>query len=71
MWEDAKGNWNAAHAIAQDIETRPARGSTLTCTERKGISGMPAIGTGGPGSRLAHDTLEEEWARICQRLLCR
>ena len=20
MWEDAKGNWNAAHAIAQDIE---------------------------------------------------
>ena len=22
MWEDAKGNWNGAHAIAQDIEDR-------------------------------------------------
>jgi hypothetical protein len=69
MWEDAKGNWDKAHTIAQDISD--STGSWIHAyLHRKGGD----LGNAGYWYRrarqpIAHDTLDEEWERIVSALL--
>jgi hypothetical protein len=37
LWYDAKGDWDAAHNVAQDIHSRKVHGSMLIYTGRKAI----------------------------------
>jgi hypothetical protein len=69
MWEDAKGNWNAAHAIAQDIDDRTGSWIHAYLHRKEGELGNAGYWYRRAGQPVAHDTLDEEWARIVGTLL--
>lgn len=69
MWEDARGNWTAAHAIAQDIGDRTGSWIHAYLHRKEGDLGNAGYWYRRAGQPVAHDTLEEEWARIVAALL--
>jgi hypothetical protein len=69
LWEDAKGNWNAAHSIAQDIDDRTGSWIHAYLHRKEGDLGNAGYWYRRAGQPVAHDTLEEEWARIVSALL--
>lgn len=69
MWEDAKGRWSDAHAIAQDIEDRTGSWIHAYLHRKEGDLGNAAYWYRRAGRPAAHDALEDEWERIVLRLL--
>ena len=69
MWEDAKGNWNAAHAIAQDIEDEIGSWIHAYLHRKEGDLGNAGYWYRRAKKPIANDTLENEWARIVEALL--
>jgi hypothetical protein len=69
LWEDAKGNWNAAHAIAQDIDDRTGSWIHAYLHRKEGDLGNAGYWYRRAGQPVAHDAREEEWARIVTALL--
>jgi hypothetical protein len=69
MWEVAKGNWNAAHGIAQEIEDQTGAWVHAHLHRKEGDLGNAGYWYRRAGQPTAHDTLEEEWARIVSALL--
>lgn len=69
MWEDAKGNWSAAHLIAQEIEDETGSWIHAYLHRKEGDLGNAGYWYRRAKQPTAHDTLEEEWTRIVSRLL--
>jgi hypothetical protein len=69
MWEDAKGNWNAAHAIAQDIEDETGSWIHAYLHRKEGDLGNAGYWYRRAKKPTANDTLEQEWTRIVSALL--
>jgi hypothetical protein len=69
MWEDARGNWDAAHSIAQDIDDRTGAWIHAYLHRKEGDLGNAGYWYRRAGQAQAHDSLEEEWARIVATLL--
>lgn len=69
MWHDAKGNWAAAHAVAQEIEDRTGSWVHAYLHRKEGDLGNAGYWYRRAGQPAAHDTLEEEWTRIVATLL--
>jgi hypothetical protein len=69
MWEDANGNWNAAHAIAQDIDDQTGSWIHAYLHRKEGDLGNAGYWYRRAGKPVAHDTLDDEWARIVLALL--
>lgn len=69
MWEVAKGNWNAAHSIAQEIHDETGSWIHAHLHRKEGDIGNASYWYRRAGQPTAHDTLEEEWARIVSALL--
>ena len=69
MWEDAKGNWNAAHAIAQEIDDREGSWIHAYLHRKEGDLGNAGYWYRRAGQPPAHGPLEEEWTRIVEALL--
>jgi hypothetical protein len=69
MWEDAKGNWSAAHAIAQEIEDETGSWIHAYLHRKEGDLGNAGYWYRRAKQPVADDTLEEEWARIVRMLL--
>jgi hypothetical protein len=69
MWEDAKGNWNAAHSIAQDIDSQIGSWIHAYLHRKEGDLGNAGYWYRRAGKPAAQDTLEEEWERIVSALL--
>jgi hypothetical protein len=69
MWEDAKGNWSAAHSIAQEIETQSGSWIHAYLHRKEGDLGNAGYWYRRAGKPPAQDTLEEEWERIVSALL--
>jgi hypothetical protein len=69
MWEDANGNWQAAHAIAQEIETRTGSWIHAYLHRKEGDLGNAGYWYRRAGQPVAQDSLAEEWARIVETLL--
>ena len=69
MWEDAKGNWHAAHAIAQDIEDETGSWIHAYLHRKEGDLGNAGYWYRRARKPVAHDALEAEWARIVEALL--
>jgi hypothetical protein len=69
MWEDAKGNWNAAHSIAQEIDDETGAQIHAYLHRKEGDLGNAAYWYRRAKQPAAGDALEEEWARIVLRLL--
>lgn len=69
MWEDAKGNWNTAHALAQEIEDETGSWIHAYLHRKEGDLGNAGYWYRRAKKPTAHDTLDEEWARIVSALL--
>lgn len=69
LWEDAKGNWNAAHSIAQDIDDRTGSWIHAYLHRKEGDLGNAGYWYRRAGEPVPHDTLEQEWVRIVSALL--
>ena len=69
MWEDAKGNWNAAHAIAQEIENETGSWIHAYLHRKEGDLGNAGYWYRRASQPVAHDPLEQEWTRIVTALL--
>ena len=70
MWEDAKGNWGAAHSIAQEIHDGTGSWIHAYLHRKEGDAGNAGYWYRRAKQPVADDTLEEEWARIVSSLLC-
>ena len=69
MWEDAKGNWSTAHSIAQEIEDETGAWIHAYLHRKEGDLGNAGYWYRRARQPEAHDTMEEEWARIVAALL--
>jgi hypothetical protein len=69
LWEDAKGNWEAAHRIAQDIDDRTGAWIHAYLHRKEGDIGNAGYWYRRASRPAAEDSLEEEWARIVSALL--
>ena len=69
MWEDAKGNWNAAHSVAQDIEDEEGSWIHAYLHRKEGDLANAGYWYRRAKPPTAQDTLEEEWTRIVSSLL--
>ena len=69
MWEDAKGNWNAAHTIAQGIEDTTGSWIHAYLHRKEGDLRNAGYWYRRAGQAVAREPLEDEWTRIVSTLL--
>ena len=69
LWEDARGNWSAAHAIVQDLPDPAGSWIHAYLHRKEGELVNANYWYRRAGRPTPHDTLEEEWERIVTALL--
>ena|SRR5215203_3260520 len=69
MWQAAKGNWEAAHSIAQRIEDETGSWIHAHLHRQEGNLGNAGYWYRRASQPIAHDSLAAEWTRIVSRLL--
>ena len=69
MWEDAKGNWHAAHSIVQEIEDETGAWIHAYLHRKEGDARNAGYWYRRSKQPVAGDTLEQEWSRIVSALL--
>jgi hypothetical protein len=69
LWHDARGNWDEAHRIAQDVDTVDGAWVHAYLHRKEGDAGNAAYWYRRAGKPPAVDSLADEWARIAQALL--
>ena len=69
LWHDARGDWDMAHRIAQDIETPDAAWVHAYLHRREGDIGNARYWYRRAGRPEATDPLKSEWTRISAHLL--
>jgi hypothetical protein len=69
MWHDAKGEWDTAHAVAQDIDDATGAWIQAYLHRREGDLGNAAYWYRRAGQPVATDSLDAEWKRIVEMLL--
>jgi len=69
LWYDAKGDWEKAHTLAQDVDD--ARGAWVHAYlhRKEGDLGNARYWYDRANQPVATDSLETEWARIVEALL--
>ena len=71
LWHDARGDWAAAHQVAQDIDDADGAWVHAYLHRKEGDAGNAAYWYRRAGQPVADDALEDEWARIATSLLNR
>ncbi len=71
MWQDARGQWDVAHQIAQDIPEEDKAGAWIHAYlhRKEGDLSNAGYWYRRAGKPVAHDSLEDEWTRIVTALL--
>ena len=69
LWWAAKGNWDKAHKIAQDVETVDAAWVHAYLHRVEGDLGNAGYWYRQAGQPVAKDSLEAEWERTASALL--
>jgi hypothetical protein len=69
MWHDAKGDWESAHRIAQDDDSREAAWVHAYLHRREGDDGNAGYWYRRAGRSAARGPLESEWQEIVDALL--
>jgi hypothetical protein len=69
MWEDGRGRWDAAHAVAQDIDDATGAWIHAYLHRKEGDAANAAYWYRRARQPIASDSLEEEWIRIVSVLL--
>jgi hypothetical protein len=68
LWHDARGDWDAAHRVAQDIDDADGAWIHAYLHRKEGDSGNAAYWYRRARQPVARDTLDEEWRRIAAAL---
>ena len=69
LWHDARGDWEQAHTIAQDVESKDAAWVHAYLHRKEGDAGNAAYWYNRARQPIASDSLEAEWTRIATALL--
>ena len=69
LWHDAKGDWDGAHRVAQDIESTDGAWIHAYLHRKEGDASNAAYWYRRAGKPVARGTLEEEWEGIVAALL--
>lgn len=69
LWHDAKGDWDGAHSVAQDIESSDGAWIHAYLHRKEGDASNAAYWYRRAGKPVARVTLDEEWEEIASALL--
>jgi hypothetical protein len=69
LWHDARGDWEQAHRVAQEIDDRHGAWVHAYLHRKEGDLGNAAYWYGRANQPTATDALDAEWARIAAALL--
>jgi hypothetical protein len=69
LWHDARGNWDDAHRIAQDVDTNDGAWVHAYLHRCEGDLENARYWYRRAGRPEAADALEQEWMRIVEALL--
>jgi hypothetical protein len=69
LWHDARGDWDTAHRIAQDIESEDAAWVHAYLHRREGDAGNAAYWYRRAGKPVSRAALDDEWNEIAAALL--
>ena len=69
LWWENKGDWAKAHALVDELETKPAMAVHAYLHRREGDRGNAAYWDRRAGSTSRPPTLEAEWTTLAQDLL--
>jgi hypothetical protein len=69
LWHDAKGDWDQAHKIAQDVDDKGGAWVHAYLHRKEGDLSNAAYWYRQAGQPVATDSLEDEWNRIATALL--
>ena len=69
LWHDARGDWDQAHAVAQDIDDATGAWIHAYLHRKEGDLGNAAYWYQRAGQPVASDSLGSEWTRIVSALM--
>jgi len=69
LWHDARGDWDKAHTLAQDVDDASGAWVHAYLHRKEGDLGNAGYWYGRAKQPVATDALDEEWARIATALL--
>lgn len=71
LWWDAKGDWDAAHRLAQDAGNSDGDWIHAYLHRKEGDDGNARYWYSRAGKPFCESSLEEEWVDLCETLLGR
>jgi hypothetical protein len=71
LWHDARGDWDAAHGVAQDIKSADGSWIHAYLHRKEGDAANAAYWYVRAGQPVASTSLEAEWTAIATALLSR
>jgi hypothetical protein len=71
LWHDARGDWEAAHRVAQDVPGRDGAWVHAYLHRKEGDEGNAGYWYRQAGRSHAQVTLDQEWEEIAAALLAR
>jgi hypothetical protein len=71
LWHDAKGHWDAAHTVAQDIDDEDGSWIHAYLHRKEGDAGNAAYWYRRAGKPVSRLSLDAEWQEIAGDLLSR
>lgn len=69
LWHDAKGDWNKAHVLIQDIEDKNASWIHAYLHRKEGDTGNAAYWYRRAGQKITTISLDQEWEEIVGALI--
>ena len=69
LWHDARGDWDGAHRVAQDVDDKSGAWVHAYLHRKEGDLGNAAYWYQRAGQAIATDSLDAEWERIVVALL--
>jgi hypothetical protein len=69
LWHDGRGEWDAAHSVAQDVHTDAGSWVHAYLHRKEGDESNAAYWYRRAGKPVASGTLEAEWSAIAAALL--
>lgn len=69
LWHDARGDWDAAHKVAQDIDSPDGAWIHAYLHRKEGDAGNAAYWYTRAGQPVASGSLDAEWNAIATALL--
>jgi hypothetical protein len=71
LWWDGKGDWEQAHAVAQDVSSRDGAWVHAYLHRKEGDLGNAAYWYSQAGRPVARGDLDEEWTKMVDEMLAR